>query len=207
MNVDFGAFFQKASGAAKATPSADAAREPQKRKRDKSPGPAPAAAKVPASQGSESKKKKKKKTGAGGGTDAADVASSSAAASRAPSQAGPSSSAPRKQSASMAKIKEQLLGARFRDINEQLYTQDSAHAVQLFGEQPELYHAYHEGFRVQARGWPLRPVDAIVAWLAKQPQSWLVADIGCGDAEISERVRQKVHCFDLVAGRLVGRAR
>lgn len=114
--------------------------------------------------------------------------------------AGPMAAPPRRSS-SESKLKDQLAGARFRDINEQLYTQDSAHAVALFGAQPELYHAYHEGFRLQARGWPLRPVDAIVDWLAGQPRTWVVADIGCGDAELSERVSQRVLCFDLVAGK------
>ncbi|EOD26292.1 hypothetical protein EMIHUDRAFT_43605, partial [Emiliania huxleyi CCMP1516] len=97
----------------------------------------------------------------------------------------------------------QLAGARFRDINEQLYTRDSAHAVALFGAQPELFHAYHEGFRLQAlrraAGWPLRPVDAILGWLRGKPAAWVVADVGCGDAEIAARAPQKVLSFDLVA--------
>ena len=93
----------------------------------------------------------------------------------------------------------QLAGAQFRFINEQLYTRPSADAVRLFAEEPALYDAYHEGFRLQAARWPLRPVEAIAAWLRTQPEHLVVADLGCGDAELATIVTQAVHSFDLVA--------
>jgi ribosomal RNA-processing protein 8 len=193
MDVDFSALFKIG------VPTAGDVRQ-HKRKQDQSsaseqrasaPG-ARAASSGDASLGAGKKKRKKKQQ---------HVNAEKVSAAPAPASAAGPSAAPPKRSSSSSKLKDQLAGARFRDINEQLYTQDSAHAVALFGEHPELYHAYHEGFRLQARGWPLRPVDAIVDWLAGQPRTWVVADIGCGDAEISERARQKVLCFDLVAGK------
>ena len=98
------------------------------------------------------------------------------------------------------KMAAKLAGAQFRYINEQLYTRPSADAVHLFAEEPRLYEAYHEGFRLQARGWPQRPVQLIAEWLkATQPPSCVVADLGCGDAELAASVPQRVHSFDLVA--------
>ena len=47
-------------------------------------------------------------------------------------------------------MSEQLAGAQFRFINEQLYTRPSADAVTLFDDDPALYEAYHAGFRLQA---------------------------------------------------------
>lgn len=44
-------------------------------------------------------------------------------------------------------------------------------------------------------------MDAIVDWLRAQPRQWVVADIGCGDAEIAERAEQTVLSFDLVAAK------
>ena len=71
--------------------------------------------------------------------------------------------------------------------------------MRLFGEEPQLYHIYHEGFRSQAARWPQRPVQVIANWLRPQPKSLVVADLGCGDAELSASVPQRVHSFDLVA--------
>ena len=94
----------------------------------------------------------------------------------------------------------QIAGAQFRYINETLYTRPSAEAVEMFREEPRLYEAYHEGFRVQAARWPQRPVQIIADWLkATQPASHVVADLGCGDAELATSVPQRVRSFDLVA--------
>ena len=66
------------------------------------------------------------------------------------------------------KMASQLAGARFRDINERLYTQDSSRSLQLFQSEPRLFSAYHEGFRLQAQRWPLRPLDVYIRWLREQ---------------------------------------
>ena len=97
------------------------------------------------------------------------------------------------------KMHDQLAGAQFRYINETLYTRPSEEAVSLFSEEPNLYETYHAGFRLQAARWPLRPVQAIGTWLHTKPKNWVVADLGCGDAELAASVAQKVHSFDLVA--------
>jgi ribosomal RNA-processing protein 8 len=66
-------------------------------------------------------------------------------------------------------------------------------------ESPELFDAYHQGFRRQTHNWPRHPLDVCVAWLHRCPSWWSVADIGCGDARLAASVPQKVLSFDLVA--------
>ena len=67
------------------------------------------------------------------------------------------------------------------------------------------YEVYHEGFRAQVEGWPVKPVDIAAAWLARQPADLAVADFGCGDAELASRVPQTCHNFDLEANNPVRR--
>eukprot|EP00124_Ichthyophonus_hoferi_P004352 Ihof_evm2s468 gene=Ihof_evmTU2s468 len=92
-----------------------------------------------------------------------------------------------------------LEGSRFRWVNEQLYTSDSNNAVKLMAETPELFNAYHKGFRSQVAGWSHNPVDVIITYLNRLPSTYIVGDFGCGEAKIGATARQKVHSFDLVA--------
>ncbi|CAK7270381.1 25S rRNA (adenine645-N1)-methyltransferase [Sporothrix epigloea] len=62
-----------------------------------------------------------------------------------------------------ASMRAKLISARFRHLNETLYTSPSAEALRLFGESPDMFHAYHEGFRQQVAVWPENPVDGYVA--------------------------------------------
>lgn len=62
-----------------------------------------------------------------------------------------------------ASMRAKLVSARFRHLNETLYTNPSAEALRLFGESPDMFHAYHEGFRQQVSVWPENPVDGYVA--------------------------------------------
>ncbi|RYO79918.1 hypothetical protein DL764_009958 [Monosporascus ibericus] len=62
-----------------------------------------------------------------------------------------------------AAMREKLISARFRHLNETLYTRPSAEAFQLFRESPEMFQEYHEGFRRQVDVWPENPVDSYIA--------------------------------------------
>lgn len=117
---------------------------------------------------------------------------------KATSGSTPAPKQPKGTGSLQSKLEAQLAGAQFRHLNEQLYTRDSADAQRLFQEEPALFEAYHEGFRSQAERWPVRPVDEFINYLAKQPGDWVVGDMGCGDAEIAERARQRVLSFDLL---------
>ena len=152
----------------------------------------------PAPQNGGIKKRNKKKKRKHAAQQHGEAEQKKLPAAAAPSNAAEDDFAPSDKRA--RKMAEQLAGAQFRYINEQLYTRPSAEAVALFAEEPALYDAYHVGFRLQAARWPLRPVQAISEWLkATKPASHVVADLGCGDAELAASVPQRMHSFDLVA--------
>ncbi|UNI21756.1 25S rRNA (adenine(645)-N(1))-methyltransferase [Purpureocillium takamizusanense] len=62
-----------------------------------------------------------------------------------------------------ASMREKLVSARFRHLNETLYTRPSEEAFELFQESPEMFDEYHEGFRRQVKVWPENPVDSFLA--------------------------------------------
>ncbi|KAG0758745.1 hypothetical protein G6F24_009576 [Rhizopus arrhizus] len=98
------------------------------------------------------------------------------------------------------KMKEKLSGARFRWLNEQLYTTPGNKSFELFQEKPELFDEYHEGFRHQVESWPVNPVDVIIDQLKHLPKTTVIADLGCGDAMIAQTLKKhKVLSFDLIA--------
>ena len=78
-----------------------------------------------------------------------------------------------------------------------MYTTTGDEGLALVKDSPELFEAYHAGFRSQVESWPTKPVDVIAGALKKSPKSWVVADFGCGDAELGRVIEQKCHSFDL----------
>lgn len=98
-----------------------------------------------------------------------------------------------------ARMAQRLDGARFRYLNEQLYSGPSSAAQRLFQEDPEAFLLYHRGFQRQMKKWPLHPVDHIAKDLRQRPASLVVADFGCGDCRLASSVRNPVHCFDLAS--------
>lgn len=60
-----------------------------------------------------------------------------------------------------ARMAQRLDGARFRYLNERLYSEPSSAAQHLFQEDPEAFLVYHRGFQSQVKKWPLQPVDRI----------------------------------------------
>lgn len=98
-----------------------------------------------------------------------------------------------------ARMTQRLDGARFRYLNEQLYSGPSSAAQRLFQEDPEAFLLYHRGFQKQMKKWPLHPVDRIAKDLRQKPASLVVADFGCGDCRLASSVRNPVHCFDLAS--------
>lgn len=102
-------------------------------------------------------------------------------------------------SAVQKKLHAKLQGARFRQLNEQLYSTDSASALALLRADPELFDAYHQGFREQVRRWPHNPLHAMIDWAKRLPPAAVLGDFGCGEAQLAASVPQRVHSFDLVA--------
>ncbi|GAB6025903.1 hypothetical protein CHUAL_011875 [Chamberlinius hualienensis] len=92
-----------------------------------------------------------------------------------------------------------LNAARFRYINEQLYSVTGDDAKKFFAEEPDAFQLYHDGFRKQAQKWPINPLDVIVRDILAKSPSLIVADFGCGDAQLASNVPNTVHSYDLVA--------
>jgi len=140
---------------------------------------------------------------------------------------GPQSISNKPKSALQQQFLSRLAGSRFRELNEELYTTNSASAFKSFQENPELFDQYHEGFRTQVKSWPVNPVDLIYRWIVSlykgreqglKDKQLTVADFGCGDAKLAEKLLAyrsnskkgkknknhdetspfKVHSFDLV---------
>ncbi|KAB8349720.1 hypothetical protein FH972_023735 [Carpinus fangiana] len=59
-------------------------------------------------------------------------------------------------------MRQKLIGARFRHLNQTLYTSPSAEASTLFDQNPAFFDEYHAGFRSQVESWPENPVDSFV---------------------------------------------
>ena len=60
------------------------------------------------------------------------------------------------------KMAAKLTSARFRHLNETLYTTPSSAALSLFTGNPAAYAAYHAGFRAQVAVWPANPIDSFI---------------------------------------------
>ncbi|XP_035681144.1 ribosomal RNA-processing protein 8-like [Branchiostoma floridae] len=107
--------------------------------------------------------------------------------------------APDRSSILRQKMEARLKSARFRQINEMLYTTTGEEARRMFQKDPGAFQVYHQGFSAQVQKWPVNPVDKIITWLRRRPASEVVADFGCGDAKVARSVKNRVHSFDLVA--------
>lgn len=123
----------------------------------------------------------------------------------------PSPAAAAKLTPLQASMREKLVSARFRHLNETLYTRPSTEAFNLFDESPEMFTEYHEGFRRQVDVWPENPVDVYISDIKARaklrippragqdplsptqialPRSYntkicTIADLGCGDAKLA----------------------
>jgi hypothetical protein len=107
------------------------------------------------------------------------------------------------------KFRKKLESARFRSINEELYTKAGQEAFHDFQQNPEKFTAYHRGYREQASMWPCNPLHNVINWIQNNFQTAVVADMGCGEATLAETLSTAsplngrkpfiVHSFDLVA--------
>lgn len=114
--------------------------------------------------------------------------------------AAPEEESPPDRSASLrSRMEQRLESARFRYINELLYTSSSGEAKRMFRQDPQAFCVYHKGYTAQVQRWPDNPVDKIISFIQQKPPSLVVADFGCGDCKIARSVKNKVHSFDLAA--------
>lgn len=59
-------------------------------------------------------------------------------------------------------MQSKLISARFRHLNQTLYTTQSTQASQLFTATPSAFSSYHAGFRAQVAVWPQNPVNTFI---------------------------------------------
>ena len=100
------------------------------------------------------------------------------------------------------RMRAKLEGAKFRMINEELYTSTGSAAFQRYQDDPSLFEIYHRGYREQVAKWPENPLSAILGWLKTLKDNLVVADFGCGDAVLARDAPpnvEKCHSFDLVS--------
>lgn len=105
-----------------------------------------------------SEKKDKRASNDTTGKDAADASAQPPKKASVPAPPPPSA-AIAKLTPLQASMREKLISARFRHLNETLYTRPSVEALSLFTGSPEMFTEYHEGFRRQVEVWPENPVE------------------------------------------------
>ena len=67
-----------------------------------------------------------------------------------------------------AAMRQKLISARFRHLNETLYTAPSTTSLDLFSQNPEMFEDYHSGFRQQVTTWPANPVDSFIRMIRER---------------------------------------
>ncbi|KAI9750254.1 MAG: 25S rRNA (adenine645-N1)-methyltransferase [Lichina confinis] len=72
-----------------------------------------------------------------------------------------------------ASMRQKLVSARFRHLNESLYRTTSSDSFEKFQQNPELFGEYHEGFRQQVASWPENPVDSYIRELEQRGRAGL----------------------------------
>ncbi|KAJ4164577.1 hypothetical protein LMH87_006246 [Akanthomyces muscarius] len=163
------------------------------------------------------KKEKKKKRDKHAGKDGSEVLEADTDAKEQKAAAIPAHlpSAQPKLTPLQAAMREKLVSARFRHLNETLYTKPSEESFSIFQDSPEMFDEYHEGFRRQVKVWPENPVDSFLqdirsrgkvrqpfkgkpgarpSSLAASPLprtggTCVIADLGCGDAALAQSLQ------------------
>lgn len=73
-----------------------------------------------------------------------------------------------RSSALRSRMEKRLQSARFRHINELLYTSTSGEAKRLFQQDPDAIRIYHKGYTEQVKHWPTNPVDPIISYIQQK---------------------------------------
>lgn len=106
--------------------------------------------------------------------------------------------------------KEKLAGAKFRCLNQLLYSSTSKNAFNHFILNPSDFEHYHIGWNTQQKkGWSVNPAIKVAelietSILDGKIQAPYIADLGCGEAVIhkffaSRHIDYKILSFDLVS--------
>lgn len=81
----------------------------------------------------------------------------------------PEEKVPQDRSASLrSRMEQRLESARFRYINEVLYSTSSSEAKRMFKQDPQAFWIYHRGYTTQVQRWPTNPVDEIISYIQRK---------------------------------------
>lgn len=97
------------------------------------------------------------------------------------------------------KLRGRMEAARFRWLNQLLYTSTGSRAADIFKDDPSLFSVYHRGYSEQVAQWPINPLNTVIEYIKGLPQNCVVADLGCGEGRLASCVHQRVHSFDLLS--------
>lgn len=75
---------------------------------------------------------------------------------------------PTKLTPMQSAMRQKLISARFRHLNQTLYTEPSTKAMELFDQSPEMFEDYHAGFRQQVSVWPENPLDKFIVAIRRR---------------------------------------
>lgn len=67
-----------------------------------------------------------------------------------------------------SRMEQRLESARFRYINEVLYSTSSGEASRMFKQDPQAFWVYHKGYTAQVQRWPANPVDEIISFIKRK---------------------------------------
>lgn len=67
-----------------------------------------------------------------------------------------------------SRMEQRLESARFRYINELLYSTSSSEAKRMFKQDPQAFWVYHKGYTAQVQRWPANPVDEIISYIRQK---------------------------------------
>ena len=118
-------------------------------------------------------------------------------------------------------MRDKLTGARFRHLNQSMYTSKSKDNLKLFNRNPDMWKDYHEGFAQQVQSWPENPIDGFIQdtrtriairstdsdkgrSLPRGQGHCTIVDMGCGDAKFAnafrndhKKLKLSIRSFDL----------
>jgi len=72
----------------------------------------------------------------------------------------------------------------------------------MFEQDPQAFHAYHEGYSASMARWPDQPLDEIISYIRKRSSNLVIVDMGCGEAHLARTLlptHRHVHSFDFLA--------
>jgi len=86
----------------------------------------------------------------------------------------------------------------FSLMNQRINTSKSSTTHERFSNDPEEWFQYHTLYREARKDWTEIPFEKIAQSINKRPRD-VIGDFGCGEADLSKLISNKVYSFDHVA--------